>query len=77
MSRYNMATNILASYDIKFVPLEITMDERAKRMWKYKGVAKNKVLPAVFRDNDLKCDYNELVAANEIEEVEDLIFDGL
>lgn len=77
MSRFNKASTILKSYDIEYVPIEITLDERAKRLWKLKGVSKNKVLPAVFRDGDMKCDFNELVEANEIEDVEDLIFDGL
>lgn len=77
MGRFNKASTILKSYDIDFVPIEITLNERAKRLWKLKGVPKNKVLPAVFRDGDMKCDFNELVEANEIDDVEDLIFDGL
>ncbi|PRT53329.1 hypothetical protein B9G98_00949 [Wickerhamiella sorbophila] len=77
MSNFNRASTILKSYNIDFIPVEITMDETAKRLWKYQGIAKNKKLPAVVRDREIKLDFDALIEANEFEEVEELIFDDI
>lgn len=75
MKNLNFAKNILDSYEIPYTVVEISMDETARRRWKYKGIAKNKKLPAVFRDGDLKLDFDGLLEANETEEVDEIIYD--
>lgn len=75
MANFNRAQTILKSYGIDFTPVEITMDDSAKRLWKYKGIAKNKKLPAVVRDREVKLGYDELLEADEYEEVEDIVFE--
>lgn len=75
MMSINMAKTILESYKIPYTIVEISMDDRARRLWKYKGIAKGKRLPAVFRDGDLKLDYDGLLESNESEEVEEVIYD--
>ncbi|ANB15089.1 hypothetical protein AWJ20_2709 [Sugiyamaella lignohabitans] len=66
---------ILKANDIEYQMIDIATNERAKRIWKYRGIAKGKKLPAVVRDDEVMGDIKEIEDANEFGEVRDLVFD--
>lgn len=69
VSHTNRMAHILQSHKIKFTYVDVATDERARRIWKWKGTAKGRVLPVVVREGEIVCDFQELEEFNEGHEV--------
>lgn len=75
VSHTNRMALILQAHKIKFTYIDVATDERAKRLWKWKGQAKGKVLPVVVREGEILCDLPELEEFSESHEVWDRIIE--
>jgi hypothetical protein len=71
MSDTNRLSTILTSNKIEFTMVDLATNERAKRIWKWRG--KGKKLPAVVRDDEIIGDITEIEDANEFGEVRDMV----
>lgn len=69
----NRMTTILQTNRIDFELVDLGTNDRAKKLWKWRG--KGKKLPGIVRGEEILGNLTDLEEANELGEVEDFLFD--